>query len=266
MIKQRIVFVLLLLVSIVPTYADTCIPSRPQSFVYDEIGILQVEQKQELDRILQAFSTKTSTQIVVVIVNDLCGKDKAMYATELGEAWGVGSKEHDNGIVLLIKPTGGQGQRQTFIAVGYGLEGVIPDAIAKRIVEQELIPRFKQNDIYGGIVAGITVLMQLTEKEYTAEEYVKKTEGDYSIFFLLLFILFAFILFTKFSEARKYARSNNVSLWVALLLLQSMSNRHSGTYSNFRSGGGSFGNFGGGSSFSGFGGGSFGGGGAGGSW
>jgi uncharacterized protein len=179
----------------------------------DEIGILQVEQKQELDRILQAFSTKTSTQIVVVIVNDLCGKDKAMYATELGEAWGVGSKEHDNGIVLLKKPTGGQGQRQTFIAVGYGLEGVIPDAIAKRIVEQELIPRFKQNDIYGGIVAGITVLMQLTEKEYTAEEYVKKTEGDYSIFFLLLFILFAFILFTKFSEARKYARSNNVSLW-----------------------------------------------------
>lgn len=266
MIKHILLAALYILVHVSTSFADTCIPARPQSFVYDELGILQEQQKQELHNTLQAFSNKTTTQIVVVIVNDLCGKDKAMYAIELGEAWGVGSKENDNGIVMLIKPTGGQGQRQTFIAVGYGLEGVIPDAIAKRIVEQELIPRFKANDIYGGIVAGLTVLMQLTEKEYTADEYVKKTEGNYSLFFMLLFGLLAFVFFSKFFEARKYARANNVSFWVALLLLQSMANKHPGSYSNFRTGGGGFGGSGGGSSFGGFGGGSFGGGGAGGSW
>ncbi|OQA98523.1 MAG: hypothetical protein BWY22_00846 [Bacteroidetes bacterium ADurb.Bin217] len=266
MIKKIIITALVSITLLAQSFADTCIPARPQSFVYDELGILQDAQKQELHSILQSFSAKTSTQIVVVLVNDLCGKDKAMYATELGEAWGVGSKENDNGIVMLIKPTGGSGQRQTFIAVGYGLEGVIPDAIAKRIVEQELLPHFKQNDIYGGIVAGITVLMKLTEKEYTAEEYEKKSEGNYSIFFLLLFVLLAFVFFTKFTEARKYARSNNIGFWAALFLLQSMTQSHSGSFSNFRSGGGSFGSSGGGSSFGGFGGGSFGGGGAGGSW
>ena len=85
---------------------------------------------------------------MVVVVNDLCGMDKAMYATDLGQAWGVGRKGKDNGIVILIKPTGGKGQRRTFISVGYGLEGVIPDATAKLVVENEMIPNFKNRQFF----------------------------------------------------------------------------------------------------------------------
>ena len=246
------------------SFAQECIPPKPATLLLDKVGVLDQNQYYEIDRKLVDFAKKTSTQIAVVIVDDLCGMDKAMFATELGQKWGVGQDGKDNGIVMLIKPTGGTGERQVFIAVGYGLEGVIPDAIAKRIVERELIPNFKKNDIYGGINAGVDVIIKLTAGEFTADEYQKQGSVPNYIILLILGGIIFFAFFTKFSAARKYAHSNNTSLWLAFILMSSVSN-HSGSYNNFRSGGGGFGSSGGGG-FSGFGGGSFGGGGAGGSW
>jgi uncharacterized protein len=250
--------------SISNAIAQDCMPTKPQGLVLDKVGILDQTQLQTLDQKLIAYEQKTSTQILVVIIDDMCGMDKAMYATELGQKWKVGQDGKDNGIVMLIKPTGGKGQRQTFIAVGYGLEGVIPDAIAKRIVEAELLPKFKANDIYGGINGGIDVIMKLSAGEFTADEYKKKTDGSPLLIFLLLGIVILIIIGSRFSAARSYANTNHTSIWVALMLMSAASSSHSGSYGNFSSGGGGFG--GGGSSFGGFGGGSFGGGGAGGSW
>lgn len=236
---------------------EDCFPKKGNKLVYDNTNTLTPNQVNQLNYKLVNYANSTSTQIVVVIVDDLCGEDPAMYATKLGHKWGVGQGDKDNGAVIMVKPTGGSGQRKVYIATGYGLEGIIPDAIAKRIVENEMIPHFKNGDIYGGIDAAATVIMELASGEYPPEEYVKKSEGSpLPYFFLILFIIF-FSFISRIGRTRKYARTNHMSFWMAMMLMNSSMNRHSGHYGNFTSGGGSFGGFGGGG---------FGGGGAGGSW
>lgn len=257
LIKSAIISTFLLVSTFFQGFSQECIPDKPQSFILDKLGILKPEEVEQLNTKLNSFANKTSTQIAVVIVDDICGMDKAMYATELGQQWGVGQEGKDNGIVILIKPTGGKGQRQTYIAVGYGLEGVIPDAIAKRIVENELIPYFKVNNFSAGINAGVDVIIKLTEGEFTADEYAKKGAVPALLIFIVFGVIILVVIISRFSAARSYASNNNVSLWLALLFLMSSSNRHSGSYNSFNSGGGGFGGFGGGS---------FGGGGVGGSW
>jgi uncharacterized protein len=246
------------------TAQNDCFPQQPNGWIVDEANVFTQEEQSRINAQLEEFTLTTSNQIVILIVNDLCGMDPAMYATEIGHEWGVGQEKLDNGAVILVKPTGGQGQRAVHIAIGYGLEGTIPDAIAKRIVEQEMIPRFSQGDIKGGILAGTSVVMDMAKGEYNSAEYAKSNGSGASGFAAIIPILFIiFIAFiSRFSGARSYARRNNTSFWLALLLMNSMGS-HRGSYGNFSSGRGSFG---GGGGFSGFGGGGFGGGGAGGRW
>ncbi len=90
-----------------------------------------------LEKKLQEFAISTSNQIVVLIVDTLNGYEPWDYATRIGDKWGVGQKKEDNGIVVLIKPTGGAGNRKTFISTGKGLEGAIPDVTCLKIVNQE---------------------------------------------------------------------------------------------------------------------------------
>jgi len=237
----------------------------PKHLVVDIADILSPSVEQKLENALVAFNRETSNQILVVTVNDLCGYDKAEFTYSLGENWGVGQKEFDNGIVLMVKPRGKAGDRHTFIAVGYGLEGAIPDAISKRIVEVELIPRFKQGDFEGGIISGVSVLMGLAKGEISVQQYQKQSKKGLPVFSFLFIIAIIFFLF--FSNIRRVQRNSvgkNLTFWAALMLLSSSGHRSGGGWNSFHSGGGSFG--GGGGGFGGFGGGGFGGGGAGGSW
>ncbi|HNY02807.1 MAG TPA: TPM domain-containing protein, partial [Bacteroidales bacterium] len=152
------------------------------------------------------------------------------------------------------------------IQTGYGLEGVIPDALAKRIVEVEMIPRFREGDYYGGLDAATSAMISLAKGEYTAERYYndhKKPSGLLGAIFLPLIIGIIFLLM-RFSNAKSMSMGKSLPFWTAFWLLGSMGRGHSGSWNNFTSGGGGFG--GGGGGFGGFGGGSFGGGGAGGSW
>ena len=133
------------------------IPERPNPprLVNDFAGVLSKNEFSNLEETLESFARQTSTQIVVVTVADFDGQDKAEYAFDLGEKWGVGQKGKDNGIVVLLKPKTGNSRGEVFVASGYGLEGVLPDAIINRdVVDNEMIPRFKQNDYYGGLAAG----------------------------------------------------------------------------------------------------------------
>ncbi len=192
-----------------------------------------------------------------------------MLAYEIGEKWKVGQKGFDNGIVLLVKPKLSASDRgKAYIAVGYGLEPVIPDAIAKRIVDNEMIPYFKQNDYYGGINQATNVLMKFAAGEISKDGYGKKHETP-AVFSLLPFIIiFIIIIMIRRSGGSQNigGRSSNNSLWTALLIGSMMNNSsHSGSWGGFSGGSGGFGG-GGGGGFGGFGGGSFGGGGAGGSW
>lgn len=268
-IQKTVLFLLVFLIGFASNSQD-CIPEKPNPprLVNDFAGLLSPQEEQQLEKKLVDFNDTTSTQIAIVTVNDLCEYDAASFTFQLGEKWGVGDANFNNGLVMMIKPKVGNSRGQAFIATGYGLEGVLPDAIAKRIIENELIPQFKKNNIFGGIAAGTNVIVEIVGGEYSAENYNNQNgkQKKFPIFPLFFILLFVIIMFAgTFRRAKSYSTQNNVGLWAALLLMGSMNQRHGGHYNHFRSGSGGFGG-GSGGGFGGFGGGSFGGGGAGGSW
>lgn len=243
-------------------------PERPQqgSLVNDFANVLTQQQEKQLLRQLSAFGGKTSTALIIVTIPDLQGFDKAQYAVELAHKWGIGQKGKDNGILILVKPKTATSRGEAYIAVGYGLEGVVPDIVANQIVDFEMIPEFKTGDYYAGLARSVNVLMELTVGEYTADQYAQSKGGDLVglipfFFFIVMFVIFA--MQGRNRSSGMGSRSSSSSLLTMMLLGSMMGggSRNSG-WSNFNSGGGSFG----GGGFGGFGGGGFGGGGAGGSW
>ena len=254
----KYILVLLCLMTAVLSYA---IPSRPdpQRLVNDLAQVFTSDQVSRLENTLVAFDDSTSNQIVVVTVKDLEGYDPSEYATRIGLDWGVGSAQFNNGIVLLVKPKTYDSAGQVFIAVGYGLEGAIPDAYAKRIIENELIPNFRLNDYYAGVEAACDVLMKLASGEISEPRGEEEDDALLEIIATLLFIgllIFIFIIAIGQNDDNGHSSGGGRrTIYVGPIIT---SGRSYGGGSSF--GGG----FGGG--FGGLGGGSFGGGGAGGSW
>lgn len=242
------------------------IPSKPspQRMVNDYAQVFSEAEINQLEQKLQSYSISTSTDIVVVTVNDLCNYDKSEFAFKIIDDWGIGQKGKDNGLLILLKPkeTAEDGKGDVFIATGRGLEGAIPDISAKYIVENDMIPFFKQQDYYGGVLNGIHSCMALASKDFQAESIkspgrkINYKEWIGPIIFVIVIIVFMF--FGNSGAVSRHARKNRIPWWTAWWLLSSQRGG---------SGGGFFGGSGsGGSSWGGFGGGSSGGGGAGGSW
>jgi uncharacterized protein len=270
MIKNKSVFAFLaLLLGLSWTVKSQDIPARPDPprLVNDFAGVLSSDEIQNLERKLVAFNDSTSTQLVVVIVKSLNGYDYNEFARLIGEQWGVGQKGKNNGAVVLIKPKYPNEKGEACIQTGYGLEGVIPDALAKRIVENEMIPNFRNGNYYAGIESATSTMISLAKGEYTADQYTKRNKKKSSPYGLIIPIVILVIVFTMIrgSRARGMSVGKSLPFWTAFWLLGSMGRGHSGSWNDFSSGSGGFGG-GGGGGFGGFGGGSFGGGGAGGSW
>lgn len=264
MIKKISLILFIVLSTLLQVEANNCYPEKSNSkLVYDESNVLSDAQEQELNNYLINVSNQTSNQIVVLILDDLCGDPASAFSVNIGHDWGVGRDGKDNGIVLLVKPTNNdQGKRETFIAVGYGLEGIIPDATAKTIVDQEMIPNFKKKDFYTGIASALNVIVPLVKQEFDYVAYDNKiSKRSKGIPFLFIIVIIIMIL-SKVFGARSYAQRNNISFWSAIMMGNIIGSSfggsgRSGGYNNFTSGGGGFGGFGGGG---------FGGGGAGGDW
>ncbi|MCK5856271.1 MAG: TPM domain-containing protein [Bacteroidales bacterium] len=273
MTSKKSVFILLLL--LISSIAFAQFPQRPNppKAVNDLVGIFSENEAQQLEADLRSFTRETSTAIVVAVVSDLQGMDRADYTISLAHKWGIGQKGKDNGILIMIQPTGGKGQRDAFIAVGYGLEGVVPDAIANQIMNNEMIPQFEKGNYFLGVSAAVNVLKEITKGEYTAEQYAtavqQRRSGGLWKMLMMIGVMFIFVFLNMGRGAYRYSRTNNMGFWAAMLLMMN-SGSHRGSYSNFTGGTGGFGGGssfgGGGGGFGGFGGGGFGGGGAGGSW
>jgi len=265
-LSPTVIFLLIIFSALAGYAQDIPEPPSPPRLVNDLAGILTPDQVSQLENRLVLFNDSTSTQIAVVIVPSLNGYDKADFTYRLAEKWGVGQKGKNNGIVVMIKPKTSAEKGEAFIASGYGLEGVVPDITAKRIIENEMIPHFARDDYYGGINAGVNTLMGLVKGEYTAEQYNKKAQKNPVAYLVPIFIMLLVFFIIRVSRARSYSVGKSLPFWTAFWLLGSMGRgSHSGTWNSFSSGSGGFGG-GGGGGFGGFGGGSFGGGGAGGSW
>ena len=245
---------------IIALHTASAIPQKPEParLVNDLAGLFSSEQTEHLENMLVAFDDSTSNQIAVVTVTDLEGYDVAEYATRIGLDWGVGSSKFDNGIVILVKPkTTSSGQ--VFIAVGYGLEGAIPDAYAKRIINNGMIPHFMQNDYFGGVYEACEILMKLASGEIS--ELREYEEDDTGAYIVLAFFILMLILFIVASKNNKGGGNGGRRVYTGPIITIG---DDFGTWGSPRGGGSFGGGFGGG--FGGFGGGSFGGGGAGGSW
>ncbi|MFA5971434.1 MAG: TPM domain-containing protein [Lentimicrobiaceae bacterium] len=258
-IKTTLLFAIVLLMTGMG-FAQGSIPEKPNPprLVNDFAQILSADQLQSLESKLVAFNDSTSVQIAIVIVPTLDGYDKSDYAQQLGQKWGVGGSKFNNGFVVLVKPKSASENGEAFIATGYGVEQFVPDATAYDIVNNEMIPHFKQDDYYGGINAATDVLMSLVKGEYTADGYNKsKKKGTSGIIVLIIIIIIIFLISRNNNNHRNINRSGSGGM---LLFPWMMGG---GGF-----GGGSSGGFGGGGGggFGGFGGGGFGGGGAGGSW
>lgn len=248
------------------------IPSRPEParLVNDFAGIFSPQQTMQLERALVAFDDSTSNQIAVVTVPDLEGYSASEYATQIGLDWDIGTEENDNGIVILIKPKTGNAYGDVAISVGYGLEGAIPDVYCKRIIDNEMIPRFATGDYYSGTVAGCRTIMQLASGEISEP---RGDRSEFSLFGLLVFfIIFSIIFFAILGRGGRGGRGGNNGDAGGIdaddimrgIIIGNMfgGGRHRGGFGGGFDGGG----FSGGGGFGGFGGGDFGGGGASGRW
>ncbi len=275
MFKNFSIYLLTALMLVVPAAICAAIPSpqSPPRLVNDFAGVFTPRQAGYLENVLTAFDDSTSNQITVVTVNDLEGYTASEYATRIGLDWKVGSEKFDNGVVLLIKPKTQDSGGQVAISIGYGLEGAIPDAYAKRIIDNELIPRFMQDDYFSGTAAACDVLMKLASGEISEprEAGDDDTGGFIAIGLFLFFVILVSIVAATFRKGNNNGRGGGGSgtrtdggdIFDAIIIGSLLGSGHRGGSSWGGSGGG-FGGFGGG--FGGFGGGSFGGGGASGSW
>lgn len=129
--------------------------------VTDLTATLSAGQAAALEDRLAAFEAKTGSQIAVLIVPTTRPEDIAQFGIRVADAWKIGREKVDDGLILLVA----KDDRALRIEVGYGLEGAIPDAVAKRVVAEVIAPRFQADDFAGGIDAGVTQLMKLIEGE-----------------------------------------------------------------------------------------------------
>ncbi|PRD49055.1 TPM domain-containing protein [Sphingobacterium haloxyli] len=247
---------LVLLGSIFSLFAQD-LPDAPNQLVTDYTGTLSRTEVQALERKLLAFEDSTSTQIAVVLVRTTDGYDVGDYAVRLGQKWGVGGKKYNNGVILLAALE----DRTVTIQTGYGMEGVLPDIIAHRIIQNEIRPHFSRQQYYQGLDAATNAIIAYTKGEYKADARERREGGDGVP--VILIVIIAIIIISLFSKGGGGGRGGRVMtgrgasniFWWTLL-------------SGLGRGGGGGGGFGGGGSggFGGFGGGGFGGGGASGRW
>ena len=233
--------------------ADRPAPQRLYNNLSKEFpDFLNSNQAAQLEEKLEQFSNQTSNQICVVIVDDLNDLDAADYATRIINEWGIGQKEANNGIVILVKPTGNAGGRDLFIAIGYGLEGAIPDLATKRIRENEMNPYLKNGDYFTALDKGTEKLMQLAKGEINVKDYIKQHKKGNKISALIIILILFFLIRAFFGGGggNIYSGRGHRTYW-------------GGGFGGGFGGGSSFGGSGG---FGGFGGGSSGGGGSGGKW
>lgn len=256
---------LLLALAAWPAVGAEVIPPKPERYFNDYANVTSATTASELNRQLEDFERKTSSQVVVAVYPKMQSDSSIEdYTVRVAHSWGVGQKGKDNGAVLFVFIQ----DRKMYLQVGYGLEGALPDALAKRIIEDEIKPYFKQGDYDGGLRAGITAILQATQGEYkgtgrTVAEQSRTNQAPLPGWALALIIAFVILLLlgrllTYSATGTVYGRNGRTVRYGGMgpIFWGGFGGGGGGGGGGFSSGGGGFSGGGGG----------FGGGGAGGSW
>jgi uncharacterized protein len=251
-------YAILVLVFGLRLFAGEVIPPPPAAYFNDYAQVVSAGTAAQLDKTLEDFERQSSDQIVVVVFPKM-QSDSAIedYTVRVARSWQVGQKNKNNGAVLFVFVQ----DHKLFLQVGYGLEGVLPDALCKRIIDEQIAPRFKAGDYDGGLTAGVQAILAATKGEYkgtgtTVAEHLSHNELE-GLLFLAFCFLFLVVLI------RSFIQNMTSTEYTGRGRTQAFFGGWSG--GGFSGGGGGGGFSGGGGGFSG-GGGSFGGGGAGGGW
>lgn len=221
-------------------------PMSPPQMVNDFAGLLNKSDKNRLEQKLRHYRDTTSTEIAVVIMDNIGGDDIKQYTAELAHNWGVGRKGKDNGLVILMAME----ERQVAIQNGYGLEGVLTDFNSKIIIDEYMTPHFKAGDYYRGLNQATDQIILLLAGEFDPDAQ-PNSPRNLPLVGVVVFLLFLFILFKAGGKGGGGFRGHGGPIWIG------GTGTHRGGF-----GGGGFS----GGGFGGFGGGGFGGGGASGSW
>lgn len=275
---RRLAALFALLMALVSSTAWAQLPARPEGPVADYAKVLDAADAAALDAKLRAYNQSTGRAIIVATVPSLDGEEIEPYAQRLAESWGIGGAESENGVLLLVAPA----ERKLRIHTARGVQERMTDIMSGRIIRDTIVPRFKDGDMSGGIVAGVdAIIAQLDmdpaqaraiEEAQAAAEAARGKDGGFPIgaLFWLVFVFLFFILpmLSRGGRRRRRSRSpwgntaRDIILWeagsaIARGILDG--DNDGGGFGGFGGGGGGFGGFGGG-------GGGFNGGGASGGW
>jgi uncharacterized protein len=245
---------------------DPSRPPNPPRLVNDFAHVMTADQVEELESKLVAYDDSTSIQIAVITVQTTGDTVIEDYALDFLRGWKIGNKKTNNGVVILAAIQ----DHKVYIATGYGMEGVLPDITSKQIVEDEIVPNFKQSNYYRGFDLAADGIIQASRGEYVApsgyNQRNKGVTGGGSALGIILFIVIILVLIGRSGGGGRGGGGGifNGSSVLPFLIGNMLGGMGRGGGGFGGGGGGGFG--GGGGGFGGFGGGSGGGGGAGGSW
>nr|WP_140964525.1 TPM domain-containing protein [Flavobacterium jejuense] len=242
-------------------FAQFDIPKKPsfQTSIYDYADVLNEREESQLENKLVQFSDSTSTQIVIVTIDDLKGESIGILAPKWAQEWGIGQAKEDNGVIVLLS----KNDREIWISPGYGLENKLTAGITGELVRNVIIPEFKAGSYYKGLDKGTTAIFEIIKGTYKGTRKGKNSGSGFPILiFFIIFIIIMIIISKGKNNGRNGGSGGFGSNLMDVIILSSLGRGSGG--GSF--GGGSSGGFGGGGFGGGFGGGGFSGGGAGGSW
>ncbi len=213
--KYRILLLFLICIDFSLQAQEQFIPPRPERFtpVVDSAKVLSAEQITTLTNKIKRFEDSTGSQIAVVFIPSLKGYDVESYAYEWYKKWEYGQKKNNNGVLVFA----GINDRKMHIEVGYGLEGAIPDALAKRIIEDHLKPNFRNSDYYQGADEAVDKLAQLASGEPYEKEVKSPPMSGWDIVIVLICFLFlplllvGLIIYWIVKAVRNKNRSTTIS-------------------------------------------------------
>ncbi|WP_025915641.1 YgcG family protein [Herminiimonas sp. CN] len=175
--------------------------------VIDQAGMLTPQQRSNLDNVLKEYETRSGSQIAVLLVSSTAPEAIEQYGIRVADAWKLGRKGVDDGVILLVAKDNDKALRRLRIEAGRGIQGTVTDAQSKRILQDVIAPYFRQNDYYGGLAAAISALTTLMDQEHLPAPAGKPAAEDgFSGWLPILFLLFMFaaIIYQRSRSSFKY--------------------------------------------------------------